>query len=161
KPVTRITFTGTSRRAQEGLGRLHQGLRQRRMSMDRRREILGGQRRLDREGAFGDQLTRPWADDPDAEHAASVGVGHELRVAIAEARLDLRPVLGERRHRRVEPDLHEELLAPAGERLDEVTVDTGQETIGHLDERHLAAERGVDLAELETDVPPTDDEEAL
>src|SRR5207244_514059 len=64
-------------------------------------------------------------------------------------------------HRRVEPDLHEELLAAARERLNEVAVDAGQEAVGHLDERHLAAECGVDLAELETDVAPADDEEAL
>jgi len=58
-------------------------------------------------------------------------------------------------------DLREELLAPAGQRLDERTVDARQEAVGHLDDRHLAPERRVDLPELEADVAAADDEEPL
>src|SRR5439155_276788 len=94
---------------------------------------------------------------PDGDEHAVEGGG----VPLAEARLDLRSLLVERRHLRAETDLHEELFAMARERLDEVAVHAGQEAVGHLDERHLAAERGVDLAELETDVASADDEEAL
>src|SRR5713226_1471095 len=80
---------------------------------------------------------------PDGDEHAVEGDG----VALAEARLDLRSLLVQRRHLRAETDLHEELLAMARERLDEVAVHAGQEAVGHLDERHLAAERGVDLAD--------------
>src|SRR2546428_9751128 len=64
KPVTRIirsrvTATGGSRRPQEHLRGLHEGLRQRRMGVDRQGEVLDGQRRLDRDGALCDQLSRP------------------------------------------------------------------------------------------------------
>ena len=40
---------------------------------------------------------------------------------------------------RAETDRREELLAPPGERLHEFTVHAGQESVGHLDECHLAA----------------------
>src|SRR5436309_13826071 len=55
------------------------------MGVDRRREVLGGQRRLDREGAFRDQLARAGADDPDAEHAPGVGVRDQLRQSVTPA----------------------------------------------------------------------------
>ena len=50
----------------------------------------------------------------------------------------------------------EHLLAAPGEGLHEIAVHAGQEAVGHLDEGHLAAERGVDLAQLEPDVAAAD-----
>ena len=58
-------------------------------------------------------------------------------------------------------DLREELLAPAGKRLDEGSVNTRQKLVGHLDDGDLTAERRVDLTELETDVAAADHEEPL
>jgi monoamine oxidase len=49
----------------------------------------------------------------------------------------------------------------AREVLDEIAVRAGQETVGHLDERHLAAERRVDLPQLESDVAAADDQQTL
>src|SRR5262249_56690929 len=58
-------------------------------------------------------------------------------------------------------ELREELPAAGGERLDECSIDPRQEAVGHLDEGHLAAERRVDLAELEPDVAAADHEQSL
>src|SRR5207244_1514417 len=57
-----------------------------------------------------------------ADGAAPDGDEHAVegdRVALAEARLDLRSLLVERRHLRAETDLHEELFAMARERRSE------------------------------------------
>ena len=82
------------------------------------------------------------------------------RVA-AEAGLDRRAPLRERRHRGAEPDLREELLAPPRERLDQVAVRARQQAVGHLGDGDHAPERGVDLTELETDIAAADHEQPL
>src|SRR5437867_4203699 len=78
-----------------------------------------------------------------------------------EARLDRRASFDERRHSGAEADLGEELLAPAGEQVNERPVDARQEAVGHFHERNRAAQRGVDLPELEADVAAADHEELL
>ena len=53
----------------------------------------------------------------------------------------------------------EELVDAPRERLDEIAVHAGQEPVGHLDERHVAAQGRVHRAQLEADVAAPDDEE--
>src|SRR6266849_9749580 len=72
-----------------------------------------------------------------------------------------RASIAERRHSGAEADLGEELLAPAGERVNERAVDARKKAVGHLRERDRAAQRGVDLPEREADVAAADHEEPL
>ena len=53
----------------------------------------------------------------------------------------------------------EELVDAPRERLDEIAVDAGQEPVGHLHERHVAAQGRVHRAQLEADIAAPDDEE--
>ena len=74
---------------------------------------------------------------------------------------DANGVLGFRdlRHLRVEHDFREQLLEPLLQQVHEIAIGSGKQAAGHLDDRHLAAERRVHAAELEADVAAADDEE--
>src|SRR5881396_2898323 len=75
--------SGKASAPQERLGGFHERLGEGGVSVDRRREILDGERRLDGERALGDELAGARAHDADAEDAARVRVRDELRQAVA------------------------------------------------------------------------------
>ena len=61
------------------LGGEDDGLRQRRVRVDRERDVLGVRAHLDRVHGLGDQLAGVDADDAGAEHAPRLGLDDELR----------------------------------------------------------------------------------
>ena len=62
-------------------------------------------------------------------------------------------------HPGVEQDLGELLVQAPLQHRDQVAVAAGQQAVGHLHHRDLAAEGGIDRAQLQADVAAADDQQ--
>ena len=87
---------------------------------------------------------------------------HRLgRVLAREGRRDAVGTRAQALDLRVEENLIERVAETFLERLDEISITAGQETVGKLDDRDARTEARVDRPHLETDVATADDEETV
>src|SRR5258706_16467866 len=76
------------RLAEEDFGRLHHGLGERRVRMDRELEVGGVRAHLDREHTLGDQLTGARTDEAHAEPALARRIENQFRQAVGAIERD-------------------------------------------------------------------------
>jgi hypothetical protein len=104
----------------------------------------------------GNFRVRPPADgDKDAIEQLLTG-----RIAL-ESDLDAAPSVCHLYDLRIHHDPGEQLVEALLQHVHQIAIGARQQAAGHLDNGHFAAERGVDGAELETDVAAADDEQRL